>query len=93
MNDLIAWFGTPFGLLILGGIIYLLIKWKREQEEHEEQEAKEEEEKRQIKTRKRKEKTMIITETKITKIKNLNIEDYEKMNSKSRNCDATDNIK
>ena len=69
MNDLIAWLSTPIGLLVLGGIIYLLIKRNREQEEQE----KQEEEKKQNKTRKRKEKTMIITETKITKIKNLNI--------------------
>ena len=65
MNDLIAWLSTPIGLLVLGGIIYLLIKRNREQEEQE----KQEEEKKQNKTRKRKEKTMIITETKITKIK------------------------
>lgn len=77
MDNLFSWlFGTPIGLLTLGGIIYLIRKNNKEPEKKKKSNRK------TVKTN-----TVVITETqtKITKIKSSNTKEYEKDYSRNNN--------
>lgn len=81
MEELINWLtGTTLGLIILGLMIGYLIKRNLSNNEVEESTVNKRKTRNKIK-----EKTIIITETKTTKIKNLDKESYEKIINRDSN--------
>ena len=82
MDELITWLTTTsIGLIVLGIAIAYFIK-NGLQSNSENEEIQENTKRKKSKT---KEKTVVITETKITKIKNLDKDSYEKIISRDSN--------
>ena len=80
LDGIITYLGIP-GLIVIFILVFLYKKRKKD-EEAELEEIERKKELRRKKAKLKKENTVIVTETKTTKIKNLKENSYEKINSR-----------